>query len=485
MKRYFIHFITLLIASNLIGQATYFNNAYNYNNFSPALAVIEYDYEYILFGVTNDSINNNVSAYIACIDSIGNLKYWKTISDSAKQYWAGYRGSGLSKVDQMGFAAVGSVGTYIDSSNAILYRFNCFGDTLWTKQYSDPDEFLRFHDCNTTSDNGFIMTGYQLVWNSYSDILLIKADSLGNEQWRQEYGDAGLNIEKGYSVVQTPDNGYLIGYYQWVAGQDETGDPVVMKVDSLGNFIWEQNIGGPYGEFVPRVCIGNDGTYITGVSIADSAGQNYSYSRIKLYRFSTDGDVLWEKYYCKTDVNNILYAVYPDHDGGYIATGKRHDYYNPQGQWWNSFGWLLKVNENGDSLWYREYQYYTGTGDDYNDLYDLCLTTDGGYTMVGQISTWVEPQTAWVIKVDSLGCDTPGCATGMNIYTPRAVENEALWIYPNPANAYLKCSLQITNVRCLFTICLAESRMRYEFPKGKRRYKLMFPLIRQGYTLLC
>ncbi|MCK4569382.1 MAG: hypothetical protein KAT76_03775, partial [Bacteroidales bacterium] len=121
--------------------------------------------------------------------------------------------------------------------------------------------------------------------------------------------------------------------------------------------------------------------------------------------------------------------------------------YNPI-NWIDSYGWLLKIDENGDSLWYREYHYYTGTEFDFNELYDLCLSPDGGYAMVGQVSTWIEPQTAWVIKVDSLGCDTPGCATGMNIYAPRGAENEALWIYPNPANAYLNCRLQIAEVYC-------------------------------------
>jgi hypothetical protein len=470
MKRYFIHFITLLIASNLIGQVTYFNNAYNYNNFSPALAVIEYEDDYIFSGVTYDSVNNSLSTYIACIDSTGGLKYWKTISDPEKYYWAGYVGS-LTSIGDEGFIAAGTVNCHPDSSNGILYRFSTNGDTMWTKQYPDTlhSRYQLFHNCNTTEDNGYVMIGASSVAPYFTNFLLIKANSIGSEEWRKEYGTPGW-IKHGYSVVQTPDKGYLLGYYQYVAGQDTSGDPVVMKVDSLGNFEWEKNIGGPTRDFFTQVSIGNDGSYIAGTSLSDSVSQDNHFSRIKIYKFSQSGEILWARNYCGIELDNKLYAIYPDQNGGYIATGHRSNYFHP-GYWWNEYGWLLKIDENGDSAWYREYQYYSGTGDDYNKLYDLCLAPDGGYTMVGKVSTWTEPQTAWVMKVDSLGCDTPGCATGIYIPVPQAIENEALWLYPNPANAYLNCRLQSADYKCSMFIYDMFGRKQDEIriPKGQKK----------------
>ena len=468
MKATLIFIVISLLLHNASGQGIYFNNAYNYNNFSPALAVVEHQNSYVYTGVTYDSVNNSLSFYIASIDSIGNLNYWNTISDPDKLYWAGYRGCGLSRVSQEGFVASGCV-NHPDRTNAILYRFNDFGDTIWTKQYADTinNMWTQFWDCNTTNDKGFILAGNQTVEAYYTNIFLIKADSLGNEQWRKEYGTPGW-IKHGYNVVQTPDKGYLLGCYEYIAGQDTTGDPVVMKVDSMGNFEWKKNIGGPTRDFFTQVCLGNDGTYIAGTSISDSVGSTLNYSRVKINKLSTDGDIIWERYYTKTDIDNKLYSIYPDHNGGYIAAGRRNDYYNPI-NWIDSYGWLLKIDENGDSLWYREYHYYTGTEFDFNELYDLCLSPDGGYAMVGQVSTWIEPQTAWVIKVDSLGCDTPGCATGMNIYAPRGAENEALWIYPNPANAYLNCRLQIADCRSLLLIYDMFGRKQDEMriPRGQ------------------
>jgi hypothetical protein len=319
------------------------------------------------------------------------------------------------------------------------------------------------------------MTGFQLVWNDLSDVLLIKADSYGNEQWRQEYGYNGI-IEKGYSVVQTPDKGFLLGCYRYVAGNNNSGDPYVIKVDSVGNFEWERNLGGQNGDFFTQVCLGNDGSYIAGTTLSDSvsAGGN-KYSRPKIYKLSENGDILWQKSYTTTELFNKLYSIYPDHSGGYVAVGRRHNMFHP-GSWWNEFGWLLKIDEDGDSVWYREYQYYSGTGDDYNDLYDVCLAPDGGYAMVGQARTWGTPQVAWVIKVDSMGCDTPGCSTGVGIKHPQyaSLGTGNLLIIPNPATHEVTIRYSISDIRYSIFIYDLYGRKQSEIiiPPGQEQIRL-------------
>jgi len=453
------------------GQSTYFNSIFNYNDFSPSVATIAYEGDYVFSGITYDSTTNSLSYYVSRIDSNGSIKYWKNITDPASQYWAGYVGS-LVSLEPDGYAAAGNINRP-DIANAILYRFNSHGDTLWTREYPDTinGNWTQFWNCNSCSDGGFIMTGYQTVDSYQTNALLVKADSSGNLEWEKQFGNSGWR-KQGYSVTETPDMGYLLGIYQYIANDDTTGDPVVLKLDNKGLIEWEKNIGGPTRDFFTQVCIGNDGNYIAGTSVSDSASSLLHYSRIKIVKLSPEGDIIWEELYTGTEIDNKLYSIYPDHSGGYIATGRRNNFNNDPENWSNSFGWLLKISENGDSLWYRDYQYYSGTEQDRNELFDLCLSQDKGYLMVGQASSWTDPQTAWVIKADSLGCDTPGCTT-VGIPDELAFFDElsgSLNIYPSPSKISINIHHSPPHTKYLIIIydVVGNKHDEIEVPRGQR-----------------
>ena len=60
--------------------------------------------------------------------------------------------------------------------------------------------------------------------------------------------------------------------------------------------------------------------------------------------------------------------------------------------------------------------------------------------MVGQVTNWIEPQTAWVIKVDSFGCDTPDCQT-VGISESQHYSRKSIFIYPNPAKTEIQIDI--------------------------------------------
>ncbi|MEN8249871.1 MAG: T9SS type A sorting domain-containing protein [Bacteroidota bacterium] len=476
MKKLCLGILLTLIICTVKGQSTYFNNIFIPNNtFGSGLSVEATENGYVVFGVTRDSIDYTRSVFFMKLDSVGNLMYYKTISDSINTYWGGYYGS-FAMINNQGFIGAGNI-SYPDKHIAILYRFNDLGDTLWAKLFPDTIANIGsiFMHCNLTYDNGFVMTGYRVVKQYNSNMILVKTDSLGNEVFRRDYGDTTYgNIEHGYSVLQAPDKGYFLGYTHHYAGDENSTDPVVMKVDSAGNFEWELNIGGPFQDIPPHVCLGNDGSLIAGTSVADSSIQGNIYSRIYVTKLSVSGDVLWEKMYFQTELGNLLNNIYPDHDGGYIATGYRRNYFHP-GHWRKKYGWLLKINEIGDSIWYREFNYYTGTESDFNMLYDLCLTSDGGYAMVGQAYTWTNPQAAWIIKVDSFGCDTPDCQT---VHVEELFGNspKELYVFPNPANNEINIGVKNSISESPYSIIIFDIFGRKQdviaVPKGERNTRI-------------
>jgi hypothetical protein len=254
-----------------------------------------------------------------------------------------------------------------------LSRFNNNGDTLWTRTFGNV-LYDELQDVDTTSDGGFIAVGHTTTTDYSGNVYLIRTNANGTLLWSKEYGGAVGLSDKGYSVRETSDGGFIISgtTATYGAGGD---DMYVIKTNSTGAIVWTTTIGSSgVNEAGREVQQTSDGGYIVA---GYSDGLGTSFYDVYLVKLNASGVVQWKKTYGGSSYD-FAYTVQQTTDNGYII-----------GATTNSFGagdynaYLLKTDVNGTLQWSKT---YGKTGED--RIQCARQTSDGGYILCGRSNSF-------------------------------------------------------------------------------------------------
>jgi len=223
------------------------------------------------------------------------------------------------------------------------------GDVLWQTNYSQGVWANHGNYIEQVDDGGYIVAGnYQGIVGS--GMLLMKLDSLGNKLWQTTFSEpTSAGYCHGFSAQQTNDNGYIIVGYTYIDFYDSTRhkDVIIVKTDSSGIEQWRRYFGGAMDDFGSSIKQDNQGNYF--ISATTNSYGIGSESNMYLIKLDSIGDSLWTRTYGGS-LEETANGLWLTDDGGCVLVGHSNSYSNGDFN-----GYIVKTDENGDTLWTKNY----------------------------------------------------------------------------------------------------------------------------------
>jgi len=245
------------------------------------------------------------------------------------------------------------------------------------------------------------------------DFWVVKIDSSGAIKWQHCYG--GSDIDVAFAVNNSFDGGYIVAGETLSSDSDVTGyhgnaDFWVIKIDSIGNLIWQKCLGGSNMEFAKSVALKSDSTYIIGgVSMSNDGdvtglhgSGNFDYWIINL---DNAGNLLWQRCFGGTgpEMKGTANVTY---DGKIVAFGQAGSLDGDVTGFIGGGGdyWIMKTDTSNTIL---SQKCLGGTSADQG--YYFQPTSDSGYILAGYSNSTDGDVTGvhsfygdyWIVKLDS------------------------------------------------------------------------------------
>ena len=103
-------------------------------------------------------------------------------------------------------------------------------------------------------DGGYMLGGYAAYGMYASEMMLMKLDSLGNMEWKRFYGEMPVSLNCINDIAQLEDGSYICcgeGTFNTDVGTGLKPDnSFIMRVDSLGNMMWQREFDTGYSEML-------------------------------------------------------------------------------------------------------------------------------------------------------------------------------------------------------------------------------------------
>jgi len=374
-----------------------------------------------------------------------------------------------------------------DNSLSTIYKVNFEGDTLKSLCFQGrlPGSYSFFH--GKTKDGNIIIAGrfensntgqsmlfisklnfmLDTLWVRYypglhasgpilnnDTIAVIKKDAQSNihVQIFNPNGEliehrihpkyAGSNSMTIYSIASVNARKYVIAilreyYNSW--NQKYYWDPVICVSDSNQYYYFWSGFEYEYGSGASTSFIFYDN--ITG-RIKHFYHFTQMWNTVTLYEHTLSGQLISSKG-IYDDNANITGEIWSPRsmtmlgNGSFVISGQYERIYQDI-----KGGFIMRCGPHGEWNWFRKYKEIQTTGIGNGSLYAITETENYFLASVGQGTK------AWLLVVDSLGCEAPGVCWVGEEEMPASLQIAELEVFPNPVRdeVWIKCASPLSEI---------------------------------------
>ncbi|RYM35595.1 T9SS type A sorting domain-containing protein [Brumimicrobium glaciale] len=251
-----------------------------------------------------------------------------------------------------------------------------------------------------------------------SDLWILSLDNSNSLEWQNNFGGASNDLM--VKMMETSDGNLLVG------SSSESGingnktapnkggfDFWLIKLDDLGNEIWQKSYGGSGDEYLGDIVELADGSILlVGQTLSPISGDktenSYGQSDCWIVKIDGDGNVIWDKTIGGSDDEGLT-SVAIDENENIIISGSSKSPISglkTEGSYGSYDIWVLKLDSNGNILWDKT------IGGNGGDLSSNLIYSDNrvyviGYSLSGISGTKTESSRGvfdiWVTKLDQDG----------------------------------------------------------------------------------
>lgn len=320
-------------------------------------------------------------------------------------WWVGYAPEvslaaehNLTKIDNNGNVySVGykEINVLINDFDTVLLKYDSLGNLLWQQTIGgDANASDAISDIEINSYGDIFVTGYIETVSGATDILVIKYNSDGEQQWVNVI-DSGNGVDAAKEIaIDSQDNVYVTGQK---TGSDGTVDIFVSKFTSLGTLLWTTDYSSDFGNSaIYQMDIDDlDNVYTTGFSAINSINGSIQVAIVQKY--SSSGELLWTSQHGedRTCSNSTGFEFAVDKISGevYSLIWSCSDNETALG------GDLVvkKINTNGQTIWIYINEAIA------SDVWGIKKDSDGNIAVVASSYSETGTQNYKVLKISSIG----------------------------------------------------------------------------------